>query len=127
MNPTNLRYTDQHEWVKVEGSTVVVGITEYAQKALGDMTFVDLPKVGKSLAKGDEAVAVESCKAAASVYSPVSGKVLDVNSALSDDPSAVNADPYGAGWMVKISFDNPADLDTLMDAAAYDAFSGKEQ
>lgn len=120
------RYTQQHEWIRVEGTTATVGITDYAQKALGDLTYVDLPKVGKVLNKGDEAVAIESCKAAASVYAPVSGKVSQANTALGNDPSLINSDPHGNGWIFKLTLDNPADVQALMDAKAYEAFLQKE-
>ena len=117
--PDGLFYTDQHEWIKVEGGTGTVGISDFAQNALGDITFVELPKVGKQLAKGDEAVALESCKAAASVYSPAGGEVTAANDALSGDPAAINTDPYGAGWIYKLKLTSPADVSNLMDAAAY--------
>ena len=122
--PSDLRYTERHEWAKLDGDVVVVGISDYAQDSLGDLVFVDLPAVGAEFAKGAEAIAVESTKAAASIYAPVAGTVAEVNAALSDDPGLVNGDCYGAGWMIKLTPADPAELDALMDAAAYETFLG---
>ena len=124
--PDNLKYTEEHEWIKVEGKTAVVGITDYAQKALGDITFVELPSVGQAVAKGDEVGSVESSKAASSIYAPAGGKVVEVNDALEDQPELVNADPYDGGWMYKLALSNPDDAAGLMDAAAYQALSEEE-
>jgi glycine cleavage system H protein len=124
--PTDLYYTDQHEWLRVEGAAGTIGISDYAQKALGDITFVELPKAGKAAAAGQEVAAIESCKAAAGVYSPVTGKVIEVNSALNDEPGAINKDPYGAGWIFKIALENIAEIDALMNADKYAEFCGKE-
>lgn len=127
MIPADLLYSDQHEWIKVLGDTATVGISDFAQNALGDITFVDLPKPGRLLKKSEEAVALESCKAAASVYSPASGKVVESNSALADDPGLINREPYTGGWMYKIALSDKADLAGLMDPKQYEEFCGKEQ
>lgn len=113
------RYTEDHEYIRVEGTSATVGITAYAQEQLGDVVFVDLPAVGKKLKKGDEAAVVESVKAASEIYAPASGTVTAVNANLSGDPSLVNADPTGEGWMFQLTLDNPAELDALLDDAAY--------
>jgi len=114
-----LKYTPDHEWLNVEGDTATVGITHHAQDALGDVVFVELPEVGKSYAAKDVAGVVESVKAAADVYMPVTGEVTEVNEALRDDPSLANSDPLGAGWFFKVKLANPADVDGLMDETAY--------
>ncbi|MFO1262243.1 MAG: glycine cleavage system protein GcvH [Rhodoferax sp.] len=118
----NIKFTPDHEWLVIEGDTATVGITQHAQDALGDVVFVDLPEVGKSYAAKDVAGVVESVKAAADVYMPVSGTVTDVNEALRADPSLSNTDPMGAGWFFKVKFSNPAELDSLMDETSYKAF-----
>jgi glycine cleavage system H protein len=120
----DLKYTRDHEWVKVSDGVATVGISDYAQDALGDVVFVDLPGEGQTFAQGDEAVAVESTKAAASVYAAISGKVVEINPALVDDPSLVNSDCYGDGWMYRITVDDAAQLEGLMDAVAYEAYVG---
>lgn len=125
MVPDNLRYTQQHEWIKVEGNVGTVGITDHAQHALGDMTFVELPAVGKTLKKGVEACAVESCKAAASIYAPVSGKIVGANDALEGEPGLVNSDPYGQGWIFKIELSDPSEVQGLLDAKAYTQLLGE--
>ncbi len=119
--PGDLRFTKDHEWVRVEGDAAVIGVTDYAQDALGDVVFIELPEVGATFGAGDALGVVESVKAASDVYSPVSGEVLAVNETLVDAPETVNRDPYGEAWMVKIRLSNPAELDDLMDAAAYQA------
>jgi glycine cleavage system H protein len=116
------RYTKSHEYVRVEGGTGVVGITDYAQSQLGDVVFVELPPIGQSLSKGAEAATVESVKAASEVNAPVSGTVVDVNSALTDSPGLVNEDPSGKGWFLKIKLSNATELDRLMDEDAYREF-----
>ena len=116
------RYTKSHEYVRVEGGTGVVGITNYAQTQLGDVVFVELPPIGQSLSKGAEAATVESVKAASEVNAPVSGTVVDVNSALADSPGLVNEDPSGKGWFIKLKLADAAELDSLMDEDAYRAF-----
>ncbi|MEA1082880.1 MAG: glycine cleavage system protein GcvH [Sphingomonas sp.] len=118
-------FTEDHEWVDVDGDTGTVGISDYAQGQLGDIVFVDVPEAGKQLGKGDEAAVVESVKAASDVYTPVSGTVSEGNAALADDPSLVNSDPEAAGWFFKITLSDPAELETLMDEAAYADFVAK--
>jgi glycine cleavage system H protein len=116
------RFTKSHEYVRVEGGTGVVGITDYAQSQLGDVVFVELPPVGERLSKGAEAATVESVKAASEVNAPVSGEVVEVNSALVDSPGLVNEDPSGEGWFLKIKLTDAAELDRLMDEDAYREF-----
>ena len=118
-NPSNLKYTASHEWVKTEADgTISIGITQHAQELLGDMVFVETPKVGRKLKAKEECAVVESVKAASDVYAPVSGEVTAVNSLLDSSPEAINSDPYGS-WMFKLKPDNAADVAALMDAAAY--------
>ncbi len=116
------RYTRDHEWVRLDGDLAVVGISDHAQEQLGDIVFVELPEIGKKLTKGGEAAVVESVKAASEVFAPVAGEVVEVNTALTDNPAAVNASPEGEGWFMKLKLANRADLDALMDADAYKAF-----
>ena len=116
------RYTRDHEWVRLEGDVAVIGISKYAQEQLGDIVYVELPEIGKKLAKGAEAAVVESVKAASEVFAPVAGEVVAVNDTLSDEPAKVNESPEVSGWFVKLKPANPADLDTLMDETAYKAF-----
>jgi len=116
------RYTRDHEWIRLEGGVAVMGITPYAQEQLGDIVFVDLPAVGKKLEKGGEAAVVESVKAASEVYAPISGEVVEVNSALTDEPGKVNESADGDGWFLKLKPSNPAEIDGLMDEAAYEAY-----
>ena len=113
------RFTEDHEYIRVDGATGVVGITGYAQDQLGDIVFVELPSVGQKFKKGDEAAVVESVKAASEIYSPASGTVIEVNTALTGEPGLINAAAVSDGWIYKLQLDNPAELDTLMDAAAY--------
>jgi len=118
--PSNLHYTKDHEWVKVEGDgTVTVGITDYAQAALGDVTFIDLPKVGKQLESADVFGTVESVKAASDLYSPVSGEVIAINSSLNETPDLVNREPYEKAWMIKMKLNSAAELDKLLDSSSY--------
>jgi glycine cleavage system H protein len=120
----SVKYTQDHEWIQSEGDAPsVVGITVHAQDALGDVVFVDLPEVGRSYNAGEVAGVVESVKAAADVYMPVTGEVVEVNEALRSDPSLANTDPLGAGWFFKVRLADPGQLDAMMDATAYDAFS----
>jgi len=112
-------FTKEHEWVRVDGDTATVGISDHAQEQLGDIVFAEVPETGKRLSKGQEAAVVESVKAASDVYSPVSGEVVEGNSKVSDDPSIVNSDPEGDGWFFKVKLDNPGELDGLMDEGAY--------
>ncbi|MDX9859495.1 MAG: glycine cleavage system protein GcvH [Rhodospirillales bacterium] len=120
-----IKYTKEHEWVRVEGDIGTVGITDHAQEQLGDLVFIELPAVGKTIAKGDEAAVVESVKAASEVYAPVGGEVIEVNAALGDDPAKVNADAMGGGWFFKIRIADPAELDALLDEAAYRELAGE--
>lgn len=115
-------FTDEHEWIEVNGNEAVVGITDYAQSQLGDIVFVEIPAVGTNVTKGGDAAVVESVKAASDVYAPVSGTVTAGNDALNDDPSLVNSDPEGEGWFFRLTLEDPSQLDGLMDAAAYKAF-----
>ena len=119
----SIKYTPEHEWLSVAGDIATVGITHHAQDALGDVVFVDLPEVGKSLAAKDIAGVVESVKAAADVYMPVSGEITEVNEALRADPALANSDPLGAGWFFKVKLSNAVELDALMDETSYTAFS----
>lgn len=116
------RYSSDHEWVRLEGDVAVVGISDHAQEQLGDVVFVELPAIGKKLGKGDEAAVVESVKAASEVYAPVSGEVVEVNDALTDEPAIVNQSPEDKGWFLKLRVDDKTEVETLMDAAAYKAF-----
>ena len=118
-----VKYTEDHEWLKTEGDIATVGITVHAQDALGDVVFVELPEVGATFAQKDTAGVVESVKAAADVYMPVSGEVTEVNEALRSDPSLANSDPLGTGWFFKVQLSDPAQLDALMDETSYAAFS----
>lgn len=118
-NPKNLRYTKDHEWARRDGGTVVVGVTAHAQEALGDVVYVELPKVGDTMTAGSPFGVVESTKAVSELFAPISGKVTKVNSALADEPSTINTDPYGAGWIVELTPSEPGQLDGLMDADAY--------
>lgn len=126
MYPENFRYTKEHEWVLVEGDTGTVGITHHAQEQLGDIVYVDLPKVGAKLEKGAVMGSVESVKAVSEIFSPVSGEVIAVNEALSDAPEKLNQDPHGEGWLVKVRLTDPQETATLMDAAQYQAHVAAE-
>ena len=118
-----IKYTEDHEWLSIEGGTATVGITVHAQDALGDVVFVELPAVGTTFAQKQTAGVVESVKAAADVYMPVSGEIIEVNEALRSDPSLANTDPLGAGWFFKVRMSDASQLDALMDEAAYAGFS----
>ena len=115
----SLYFTGEHEWIRVEGDTATIGISDHAQQALGDIVFAEVPEQGRSLNKGDEAAVVESVKAASDVYAPIAGEVIEGNPALADDPSLVNRDPQGEGWFFKMTLADKAELDGLMDVAAY--------
>lgn len=119
--PSNLKYTKDHEWVKVDGDVATVGITDYAQDQLGDIVFVDIQTQGETLGKEEVFGAIEAVKTVADAFMPVSGEVIEVNAALEGAPQTVNTDPYGEGWMIKIKMSNPSELDELMDADAYAA------
>ena len=116
-------YTEEHEWIRVEGDQATVGITDFAQGQLGDIVFVELPEAGRRVTKGGEAAVVESVKAASDVFAPVDGEVSEPNPALGDDPSLVNSDPEGEGWFFRLRLSDPSQLDGLMDADAYKAFT----
>ncbi len=118
--PENLKYTKEHEWARIEGGTVVVGVTSHAQEALGDVVFVELPKVGATVGIGKQFGVIESTKAVSELYSPLSGKVVKVNDALTDNPQTINADPYGAGWIVEVEPSDSKELAGLLDASAYE-------
>ena len=119
--PTNLKYSKDHEWVKVEGNIATIGITDFAQSQLGDIVFVDIQTEGEELEAGEVFGAIEAVKTVADGLMPVSGKVSEVNVELEGAPESVNSDPYGAGWMIKVEMSNPAEYDELLDAAAYEA------
>ena len=121
MVPTDLRYTKDHEWVRVDGDEAVVGITDYAANQLGDIVFVELPDVGRTLSQSATFGVVESVKAVSDLFSPVSGEVTSGNDALAAAPELVNSDPFGEGWMIRVKLGNPTEVDGLLDAAAYDA------
>jgi glycine cleavage system H protein len=122
MYPTDYRYTKQHEWVKVQGDIGTIGITDYAQQELGDVVFVELPKVGAKLKAGSSFGTVESVKAVSEIYSPVSGEVTEANSALVNEPEKVNQDPHNSAWLIKVKLADPKEVPSLMDAAAYQAY-----
>jgi glycine cleavage system H protein len=115
----SLYFTEEHEWIRVEGDTATIGISDHAQEQLGDIVFAEVPETGRKLSKGQEAAVVESVKAASDVYAPVSGEVVEGNSKVADDPSLVNSDAEGEGWFFKLKLDNPGELDGLMDESAY--------
>jgi glycine cleavage system H protein len=119
------KYSKDHEWVEVSGKTATIGITDFAQEQLGDVVFVELPEVGRSVAAHEQVAVVESVKAASEVYAPVGGKVTANNQAVVDDPAKVNADPFGAAWFFKLELSDPKELDELMDEAAYRAFAAE--
>ncbi len=122
MYPEDLRYTKEHEWVRVEGGTGAIGITDHAQKELGDVVFVELPKTGVRLEQGQVAGSVESVKAVSDIYSPVTGEVVEVNESLVQEPEKINQDPHGGAWLAKIKLEKPAEIDGLMTAAQYDEY-----
>jgi glycine cleavage system H protein len=122
---TETKYTEDHEWVRIDGTSATIGITDYAQEQLGDIVFVDLPETGAAIAQGDDAAVVESVKAASDILAPVSGTVEAVNDALDAAPSMANDDPEGNGWFFKMTLGDPDELDALMDADAYKAFIAK--
>jgi len=115
-------FTREHEWIRVDGDTATVGISDHAQEQLGDIVFAEVPEAGRKLTKGQEAAVVESVKAASDVYAPVSGEVVEGNQAVADDPALINTDPEGQGWFFKLKLDNPGELDGLMDETAYRDF-----
>lgn len=119
--PSNLKYTKEHEWVRIEGNVATVGVTDFAQSSLGDVVFCELPSVGDSLTQHKTLGVVESVKAVSDLYAPLSGKVLETNPGVVDNPALVNTDPYGAAWMIKLELSNPAEVASLLDPTAYDA------
>lgn len=123
--PNNLKYSEDHEWVKVDGDTVTIGITEFAQSELGDIVFVELPDEGDEIEKGEDFGSVESVKTVSELYAPVSGEVIEINEELEDSPELVNESPYEEAWMLKIKLSDESQLDELMDAAAYDEMTGQ--
>ena len=127
MYPENFRYTKEHEWVAAVGDAGTIGITDHAQQELGDIVYVDLPKVGAHIEQGKSLGSVESVKAVSDVYSPVSGEVTEINQTLAEKPEILNSDPHGAAWLVKIKLSAPAELAGLMSAAEYEAYIGAEK
>jgi len=127
MYPEQLRYTKEHEWVRLEGDLGTIGITDHAQKELGDIVFAELPQVGRRIERGRTLGSVESVKAVSDVYAPVSGEVVEVNEALAGTPETINADPHGGGWLVKMRLSAPQELDSLLSAADYEAYIAAEK
>jgi glycine cleavage system H protein len=119
---STVKFTDEHEWIRLEGDIATVGITDYAQNQLGDVVYVELPKTGQKVEKGQQAAVVESVKAASEVFAPVTGEVVEANQALADEPATVNADPMGRGWFMKLKLADKSQLDGLMDEAGYKKF-----
>ncbi len=127
MIPSNLRYHEEHEWVRVEGTQATIGISHFAQDALGDIVFIDLPKAGATITAGQQIGEVESTKTTSTIYTPVSGTIAKVNGDLKDHPEVVNSDPYGKGWMAVVDLTAPAEVDRLMTAAQYQDFLSKQK
>ncbi len=123
--PSELKYTKDHEWCRIEGDVAVVGITDFAQSELGDVVFIELPASGSATAAGKEFGTIEAVKAVSELFAPVSGKIVEVNTAVADTPETVNQDPYGEGWMIKIKLSDPAEVGGLLDAAAYNQLIGE--
>ena len=123
--PDDLRYTEEHEWVRKEGDVIVVGITDYAQGELGDVVYVDLPSAGDRFGQNDPFGSIEAVKAASDLYTPLSGEIVEVNDQLADAPETINKDPYGSGWMIKLKLDDTDDFDSLLDAVAYKSHIGE--
>jgi glycine cleavage system H protein len=123
--PDDLRYTEEHEWVKQDGDQVVVGITDYAQGELGDVVYVDLPSPGDHFDQNDPFGSIEAVKAASDLFTPMAGEIVEVNDQLGDEPETINKDPYGSGWMIKLKLDNPDDLESLLDASGYKTHIGE--
>ena len=122
--PAELRYTKDHEWIKLEGNTATIGITDFAQRELGDIVYIEVETIGKALESGAVFGTVEAVKTVSDLFLPVSGTIEELNAALSDNPELVNSDPYGAGWMIKMTVNDPADVAALLDAAGYEAIAG---
>ena len=125
--PDNLHYSKDHEWVRVEGDTAVVGITDHAQEQLGDVVYVELPKAGENFPAHESFGSVESVKAVSEIFTPISGAVTEVNDSLNDEPEKVNKDPYGEGWMIKMKMSAPGEVDSLLTAAEYEDFTKAEE
>ncbi|MEP6819732.1 MAG: glycine cleavage system protein GcvH [bacterium] len=125
--PDDLHYSKDHEWVRVEGNVAVVGITDYAQDSLGDVVYVELPKVGDDFAANESFGSVESVKAVSEVFSPVSGEIVGINESLADSPEKVNTDPYGEGWMIRVEMSKPGEVDSMLTAAEYEDFTKAEK
>ena len=125
--PDDLHYSKDHEWVRVNGNVAIVGITDYAQDSLGDVVYVELPKVGDDFAANESFGSVESVKAVSEVFSPVSGEIVGTNEALADTPEKVNQDPYGEGWMIRVQMSNPGEVDSMLTAAEYEDFTKAEK
>jgi len=125
--PDDLHYSKDHEWVRVEGNVAVVGITDYAQDSLGDVVYVELPKVGDDFAANESFGSVESVKAVSEVFSPLSGEVVGINESLADEPERVNTDPYGEGWMIRVEMSKPGEVDSMLTAAEYEDFTKAEK
>jgi glycine cleavage system H protein len=126
MVPNDRRYSKEHEWIMAEGGTATLGITDFAQRELGDIVYVELPEVGRVIAPGDVLGTIESVKAVSEVYAPVSGTIRTVNALLNEKPETINTDPHGGGWICKVELSRPAELDALMDAAAYAVLAGEK-
>ncbi len=124
--PTNLKYSKEHEWIKIEGDIAVIGITDYAQDSLGDIVFLELPDVDAELTAGETFGVVESVKAVSDLFSPLSGKVVEIHEHLIDAPETINSEPYGAGWMLKVELSNTSEVDALLDASAYEKLVAEE-
>lgn len=127
MIPGDLRYHQEHEWARIKGTQATVGISHFAQDALGDIVFIDLPKVGSAVQAGQQIGEVESTKTTSTIYTPISGTIVKVNADLKDHPEVINSDPYGQGWMVVIDLSNAGEVDKLMDAAQYEAFLSSQK
>lgn len=122
--PKELKYAESHEWIKVEGNIATIGISDYAQSELGDIVFVELPEVGDAVSKGESCGTIEAVKTVSDINSPVSGEVVEINEALEDEPTLVNTDCYGEGWIIKVKVEDDSELDELLDADAYEEFVG---
>lgn len=123
--PTDLLYSKEHEWAKIDGDTATIGVTDYAQNALGDIVYVELPKVGSSIAQFANVGVIESVKAVSDLFTPISGEIVEVNGALDDDPAAVNREPYGAGWLFKLKLSSPDEAKSLLSAADYERIAAE--
>jgi glycine cleavage system H protein len=125
--PANYRYTKEHEWIDISSGVATIGITDYAQQALGDVVFVELPKAGGEIKTGKSFGSIESVKAVSDIYAPASGEVVEANGELQNKPESINSDPHGAAWLIKVKLSNPAEISGLMDAKAYEAFIAEKE